>query len=207
MSKGLRGQNLESKRVRGWFFCWCLLFAGAACTSSGGTILGRSEGCAQGQMSQRGCGKLPRIVSQVEIGDVPSVPAFSLIDGGAYNLRIMNWPIVGGYAKNVWAVAGPLVGVLIGAYISNRNQRKQWIADHKRVEYQTLLSAMTDAFGELLHLQNKGILTMDDSNRIHMKVHNAISNCIFISDAIILNHDVFKQWTTAAGKLQRETKI
>jgi hypothetical protein len=44
----------------------------------------------------------------------------------------MNWNIVAGYAKSIWAVAGPLLDVLVGAYIANRNQRKHWIADCKK---------------------------------------------------------------------------
>jgi hypothetical protein len=54
----------------------------------------------------------------------------------------MNWPLLETYAKSVWAVAGPLIGVLIGAYIANRNQRKHWIADNKREEYRELLAAL-----------------------------------------------------------------
>jgi hypothetical protein len=59
-----------------------------------------------------------------------------------YNLRIMNWPVFEAYVKGVWAVAGPLVGVLIGAYIANRNQRMQWIEDNKKEEYREVLAAM-----------------------------------------------------------------
>lgn len=55
----------------------------------------------------------------------------------------MNWTLIRTYAKDIWVVAGPLVGVLVGAQIANRNQRKHWIADNKKEEYRELLMAMT----------------------------------------------------------------
>jgi len=51
-NKGLRGQNLERKGVTGGFSGRGLRFVSAGCTASAGTILKRSVGCAQGQMSQ-----------------------------------------------------------------------------------------------------------------------------------------------------------
>ncbi len=118
----------------------------------------------------------------------------------------MAWPAIEAYMKGVWAVAGPLVGVLIGAYIANRNQRRQWLIDRKREEYKELLSAMTDAFGELLQLQNTGALTIGEFNRIQVRVHNAIQNCIFTSDAVILKFDIFSVWSKASAILKEGGK-
>ena len=52
------------------------------------------------------------------------------------------WKELGEYSGKVWGVLGPLVGVLVGAYIANRNQKKHWIADNKRAEYRELLSTV-----------------------------------------------------------------
>ena len=119
-----------------------------------------------------------------------------------YNLRTMNWPLVMNATKGIWTVIGPLIGVFVGAYIANRNDRKHWIADRKREEYQKLLSALTEAFGELLQLQNKGVLTMDEFNKVQVQVYNAINNCIFTSDAVITQLDIFKGWAKASTKLK-----
>jgi len=43
----------------------------------------------------------------------------------------------------VWAALGPLAGVSLGAYIANRNQRRQWLGNCKREEYRELISALT----------------------------------------------------------------
>lgn len=42
----------------------------------------------------------------------------------------------------IWAVVGPLVGVLIGAWLAARWQRRQWIQDNKKVEYRQMLDAV-----------------------------------------------------------------
>ena len=119
----------------------------------------------------------------------------------------MNWPLVATYTKGVWAVVGPLVGVLIGAFIANRNHRKQWLADRKREEYEALLVSLTDAFAELLRLQNNGALSTDDFNRIQLRVHNAIQNCIFTSDAVIGKLDIFQKWADASTRLKDGGKL
>jgi hypothetical protein len=54
------------------------------------------------------------------------------------------------YIRGAWFAVGPLVGVLIGGYITNRTQKRQWILDSKRTEYRELISAVADATGKLL---------------------------------------------------------
>jgi hypothetical protein len=46
---------------------------------------------------------------------------------------------------NVWAFAGPLVGIFVGAYLTSRWQRKQWYADHRIKEWRELLTALSNA--------------------------------------------------------------
>jgi hypothetical protein len=42
----------------------------------------------------------------------------------------------------MWAVVGPLVGVVIGAWLTARWQRKKWILDNKTSEYRSILDAL-----------------------------------------------------------------
>jgi hypothetical protein len=42
----------------------------------------------------------------------------------------------------VWAAIGPLVGVIIGAWLTSRWQRKQWVLDNKAREYREALDAL-----------------------------------------------------------------
>jgi hypothetical protein len=43
----------------------------------------------------------------------------------------------------VWAVAGPLAGVGLGAWLTARWQRKKWILDNKLAEYRGILDALS----------------------------------------------------------------
>lgn len=52
--------------------------------------------------------------------------------------------------RDAWAVLGPLVGVLIGGYITTRTQKKQWVRDNKRTEYRELLTTIADAGGKFV---------------------------------------------------------
>jgi len=65
--------------------------------------------------------------------------------------------MVGEFVRNAWAAIGPLVGVLIGAYLTRRGQRSQWIADSKKLEYRELLTALTKAFEGIVQLEAPGV--------------------------------------------------
>lgn len=45
---------------------------------------------------------------------------------------------------HVWAIAGPLVGILLGGWLTTKNQRKLWLLDHRRAEYRELLTTLSD---------------------------------------------------------------
>jgi hypothetical protein len=53
----------------------------------------------------------------------------------------------------IWAALGPLVGVLIGAYIANLNQRRQWLAGCRKEEYSELISVLTKSLMTYITLQ------------------------------------------------------
>jgi hypothetical protein len=39
----------------------------------------------------------------------------------------------------IWAPVGPLVGILVGHYLTRSWERRQWIADNQKEEYKKLL--------------------------------------------------------------------
>jgi hypothetical protein len=49
-------------------------------------------------------------------------------------------------------VAGPLVGIFIGAYIANLNQIRHWVADNKREESRGFLPHNWAGCTALLHV-------------------------------------------------------
>ena len=100
----------------------------------------------------------------------------------------MNWTVFGAYAKGIWAVAGPLVGVLIGAYIANRNLRRHWVADNKLREYQELVTAFTSAFTCMLRHINPAV--GQTGTDIHAVTTEENSVVVTISDRVFVQREI-----------------
>jgi hypothetical protein len=102
--------------------------------------------------------RLNREVSAPRRKDGPLVFFHPLVKGShpSYNFAEMiqaeTVKTTGETLVTAWSAVGPLLGVLVGAYIANRNQRKQWLLDNKKEEYRELLSALSTAFLALLDL-------------------------------------------------------
>lgn len=116
----------------------------------------------------------------------------------------MNWILVGRFASVIWGAVGPLIGVLVGASLTSRIQRRQWLADRKREEYHQLLSTITGAYQEMMLLKNVNDLSMEDYNRLNFTVHNAVQNCMFTSDDVIVKLDVFDGWVKSVRNIKEE---
>jgi len=111
-----------------------------------------------------------------------------------------HWVLIANVASAMWPVLTGLVGVLIGAYISNRNQRKHWVADNKRAEYRELLTTMTRTFNTVIILVGPGVALAGNEQR---KLIDADSECsivikdrIFIADEVD-EMDLLKRWHEA----------
>jgi len=53
------------------------------------------------------------------------------------------WKAIGEYSGKAWNAVGPLVGILIGAWLARSGDRKRWIADNRKEECRELLTSMT----------------------------------------------------------------
>jgi hypothetical protein len=123
------------------------------------------------------------------------------------NSSIMNWPMLEAYAKNIWAVGGPLVGVMIGAYIGSRNQKKQWLRENRKAEYRELLSALADAGSSFL--VHYSIFSTEATaeqkfrtGETSRKAVDVIYNRLFVAREI-QELDILKRWDKAMSALQR----
>ena len=67
----------------------------------------------------------------------------------------MHWQTVVDLIRRAWPALGPLIGICIGAYLTTRTQKRQWVRDNKRVEYRELLTAIGDATSKLLVLAGR----------------------------------------------------
>lgn len=108
------------------------------------------------------------------------------------------------HAKDAWAVAGPFVGILVGAYIASRNQRKHWIADNKKMEYQELVTALVIAFNAM---RLRGTATEDPAaTRALLEKEDmaliTISDRVFIR-ADVARLDIYSRWLSVRDEFNR----
>jgi hypothetical protein len=118
----------------------------------------------------------------------------------------VNWFLLGNYASKTWAVVGPLIGVLVGGYLTGHVQRRQWIAANKKEEYRELLSKFNECSHELLLAHTEQRLTKGEKNKQMLKLLTVLENRIFISDAIgKINPS--KRWTDGIVDLEKGKAI
>ena len=53
---------------------------------------------------------------------------------------------------SIWSGVGPLIGVMVGGYLTSRMQKKHWVLDNKKEEYRELLSALMAAVSNVVTL-------------------------------------------------------
>jgi hypothetical protein len=110
------------------------------------------------------------------------------------------------FIKYTWSVLGPLVGILTGAYIANRNERKHWVADNKRREYQELIIAMMRS----AHAMRKrdappGLYATEEQHHffeIEEEVLHIMGSRIFIRDEMTKLKTI-EQWSAAIKAFNR----
>src|SRR6516165_10127003 len=81
---------------------------------------------------------------------------------GALNL---NWGTAWRVMQGVWAVVGPLVGVWVGAYLTGRRQKQEWVADNKKEEYRELVKAITGCLSAYVQVYAVQTLRSGDDER------------------------------------------
>jgi hypothetical protein len=118
-------------------------------------------------------------------------------------MQSVNWSVVAAYAKGIWAVGGPLLGVIVGAYIANRNQRQHWISDCKKEEYRELLAVMSKAMTASFVDRSISLKDVFSDEKVPptmrknvVDVIEVIQTRIFISP-VIAKLDVLSRWGTA----------
>lgn len=115
------------------------------------------------------------------------------------------WKAIHGDVWGAWSVVGPLVGVLIGAYITNRNQHKHWVADSKKTEYRELLSTLTRAYSTIVYIGSQTTRTgveEQKSEQLRLESLNVISDRIFIAKEVKELH-VSEVWGIALMKFEQ----
>ena len=107
----------------------------------------------------------------------------------------------------VWSAIGPLLGVVIGSFLTLRNQRRNWIADSKKAEYKELITTLTKSMSTINRLTGQMVVLDGEMQRAREKAYMDVlevnQSCLFIANKIrYLKIDL--RWRHLCHKL-RET--
>ena len=107
----------------------------------------------------------------------------------------------------IWSALGPLVGVLLGASIANRNQRRQWSSTCKKEEYSELISVITRAMMTYINLHAYLVARGPEEQRAEASALGSVGetarNRIFIASTV-KRLDVVKRWHDATRSVERD---
>lgn len=126
-------------------------------------------------------------------------------------IQHINWAMVREYASFSWNAVGPLAGVLVGAFIANRNQRKNWLLDNKRSEYRKLLTTISDAGSKFIVFYGAEPVVASGKQQFAIgetarKSVDVIYNRLFIADRVI-KLNIEKRWEAAISALRKTHDI
>jgi hypothetical protein len=111
-----------------------------------------------------------------------------------------NWHNSTQTAGAIWAAVGPLVGILIGAYLAKQWQRSQWLADKKRSEYRKLLTTLTRTYTTIVKLRAPlvGLGPMEQRALSNLEPNSLIvvRDQMFIAKEV-KEMDLLNRWTGA----------
>jgi hypothetical protein len=114
------------------------------------------------------------------------------------------------FAVRSWSAVGPLVGVLIGAWLTRSWQRKQWELDSRKAEYRELISTLSESFHQIATYQRFNMQPPEVRQKIseaEVAGQSVIADRIFIEkqlrmrqvsehwDSLIAERDLPRLWT------------
>lgn len=107
------------------------------------------------------------------------------------------------------AVAGVLVGVLLGGWLTLRNQRALWLLDNKRSEYRKLFTVITRDYSTHVVTYTQAVVRrseMEKARRVHIEALNIIRDRLFIAKDV---HEmkIATKWSDAIGKVHTDRDI
>jgi hypothetical protein len=113
---------------------------------------------------------------------------------------------LGATAIAILVAAIGFVGVLGGAYVVSRHQRKLWIADNKRSEYRRLLTTLTRTFLNVVRLHAVGVAIQSREQRklftLEIESLAVIRDRLFIAQELE-EINLLHRWTNAMRNYDR----
>jgi hypothetical protein len=88
------------------------------------------------------------------------------------------------YAKGAWAALGPLIGVLVGAWLARSSDRKKWIKDNRTQECRELLAAVSHAATVILDVGMLGGPTPNERGKAYLESMKVFKSRLFIAKEV-----------------------
>jgi hypothetical protein len=86
------------------------------------------------------------------------------------------------FLKYVWPAVGPLIGVLVGAYLAKSSDRKKWLSENRKQECQELLGAITACAVKIL--SDFGLAQDIEQYAAYLKTIEVFHTRIFIAEEV-----------------------
>jgi len=115
------------------------------------------------------------------------------------------WKRIHDDAVSAWSILGPLVGVLLGAWLATRNQRRHWLLDNKRAEYRKLLTTLSECASKCVIAYGRSTAEGRDLRVAHEAMR--VSTTVIYSRLFIAKRvqelELRKRWTEAISLLSK----
>jgi hypothetical protein len=98
------------------------------------------------------------------------------------------------FGKYVWPAVGPLVGVLIGAWLSRSWDKSKWERDNRKEECRELIKSISHAATEILDRGSGG--TGKAAHEAYLDSLKTFHDRIFIADDVE-KQNVYQEWVKA----------
>jgi hypothetical protein len=107
----------------------------------------------------------------------------------------------------LWGVIAPLIGVLLGHFLSRSWQQTQWMQDRQKEEWRELLSVLTRSFAVICKY-TAPIMRLDGDNKRAVEeaqtvAQTTIRDRIFIAKEV-KHLDIYKTWVEAVETFERD---
>lgn len=110
----------------------------------------------------------------------------------------------------VWAAAGPLVGILVGHFLTRSWQRTQWLMDSRKQEYRELLTTLTNTyivFGQYIgHSIALDPQTRREVDQAERESYRVVRDRLFIAKDL-QEADILNLWATAVENYKQGLDI
>jgi hypothetical protein len=122
-----------------------------------------------------------------------------------------HWELLKKAVEELWPLVTLLIGIFVGGYISNRNQKKYWKLDNKRAEYRKLLTTLAECATRFAMIYGVDPIVLSPKQqksiaRAAERSGNVIYNRLFIADET-KGLNVMNRWKQTMEALRNDRNV